>query len=123
MSAYHLLCRVLMHKTQQKTALFLCSFIVDSYFVGYVVWIAVVSSRVYIQYFIAYSSLLTVRKYISHWNFSHRLFLLSTLLSMHQFRQVSRGPHLWQISFRAVGENTIFVRIAAQVKTFLILLD
>lgn len=82
MSAYHLVCGMLMHKTQQKTALFVCSLVVDSCFFGYVVWIAVMSSRIYIQYFLSDSSLLTVGKYISHWRFSHSKFLLSTLLSV-----------------------------------------
>lgn len=122
MSAYHLVCGVLMHKTQQKTALFLCSLVVDSCFVGYMVWIAVMSSCIYIQYFLSDSSLLTVGKYIGGFP-TVSFFYPPSCLCLHQFRQLSRGPHLWQISFTAVSENTNFVRKATQIKTFLILLD
>lgn len=113
-----------MHKTQQKSALSLCSFVVDSYFVGCVVWIAVVSSHIYIQYFFPVSSLLKLRSTSVIGGFhTVGFFYPPSCPCMHQFRKVSSGPHLWQISFLAVNENNIFVRKATQVKTLLIPLN
>lgn len=80
-----MLCRVLMHKTQEKNTtdtFFPCSVVVDSYFVGYVAWVALMSSRIYIQYFSHHSSQVTALKDISHRRFSSSGFL-SILLSMY----------------------------------------
>lgn len=43
-------------------------------------------------------------------------FYPSSFPCMHQFSQISKGPHLWLISFTDVSENPNFVRQATQIK-------
>lgn len=60
---------------------FPCVVAVDIYFVGYVTWVALMSSGIYIQYFLRPSRLVTARKDINDARFSSNGFL-SILLSM-----------------------------------------